>query len=206
MRTVMLTDIWVCSPLAANDHGEVLNPVSYTHLNPPKSVQSWMNTEVDIPRADRVVHHSAYLEVAKEWLGSQFLIEAEHLKKTKPEAYRHEYLGEVTGTGGEVFANVRIEAFTDEQIKRFDNIRQGNDWGYAVDPAAFIRLHYDKTRRRIYIFGEIYSVGMSNRLLCNGIISRQWVHPIPTADSAEPKSIDECDCYGVYMLSLIHIS
>lgn len=172
--------------------------VFYTY-NPPKSVSVWINEEVQVPREDRLVHHSTYLQVPHHWLGEQFYIEAEHLKKVKPEAYAHEYLGEVTGTGGEVFANVKLEAITDEQIKRFDRIRQGGDWGYAVDPAAWVRLHYDKTRRKIYIFGEIWKVGLSNRLLCEKVKERGWTRPIATMDSEEPKSIDECAAYGVKM-------
>lgn len=167
-------------------------PKVFYSYNPPKSVQSWINNEILIPRKDQIVHHSTYLDVPKAWLGDQFLTEAEHLKNVKPDAYRHEYLGEVTGTGGEVFDNIRLEEITEEQIFRFDNIRQGNDWGYAADPAAWARLYYDKTRRCVYLFGEIYSTGLSNRRLCEEVRKRRWEYPASTADSAEPKSIDEC--------------
>lgn len=37
-----------------------------------------------------------------------------------------------------------FRTITDEEYSTFDNIRQGNDWGYATDPLAFVRLHYDK--------------------------------------------------------------
>lgn len=178
-------------------------PKVFYSYNPPKSVQSWINNEILIPRKDQIVHHSTYLDVPKAWLGDQFLTEAEHLKNVKPDAYRHEYLGEVTGTGGEVFDNIRLEEITEEQIFRFDNIRQGNDWGYAADPAAWARLYYDKTRRCVYLFGEIYSTGLSNRRLCEEVRKRRWEHPASTADSAEPKSIDECQSYGVPMRAAV---
>lgn len=60
--------------------------------NPPKSKRCWVNREVSAKREDRLVHKSVYLDVKKEWLGKQFFSEAEHLKKTNPALYEHEYL------------------------------------------------------------------------------------------------------------------
>ena len=170
--------------------------VLYTY-NPPKSVQSWVNLESTIKRRDRIVHHSDYRDVPKEWLGEQFFIEAEHLKKVNPTAYEHEYLGEVTGTGGEIFTNVTIREITDEEIKIFDRIKRGIDWGYAIDPFVYIKCHYDKTRRKLYIFDEIYKVGLSNRKAAEMIKEKDSEHKIIIADSAEPKSIAEMKSYGI---------
>ena len=103
-------------------------------FNPPQAARNWVNQYVAIERDDALVHHSTYLTVPPQWLGEQFIVEAEHLKAVKPEAYRHEYLGEVTGTGGEVFGNVTLRPITDEEISRFDNLRRGIDWGYARLP------------------------------------------------------------------------
>ncbi len=149
-----------------------------------------------IEREDTLVHHSTYLTVPPQWLGEQFLVEAEHLKEVKPEAYRHEYLGEVTGTGGEVFANVTLRAITDEEISRFDKLRRGIDWGYAADPFAYNVCHYDKTRRRLYIFREIHKVKLSNRAAAD-LIKPEAGGARITCDSAEPKSIDEVKGYGL---------
>ena len=60
---------------------------------------------------NKIIHHSTYLDVPKIWLGEQFFIEAEHLRKVNESAYKHEYLGEVTGTGGAVFGNIILERF-----------------------------------------------------------------------------------------------
>ncbi|KRQ86044.1 Phage terminase large subunit [Caloramator mitchellensis] len=170
--------------------------VFYTY-NPPNSVRSWVNEEVLIDREDRKVHHSTYLTVPKAWLGEQFFIEAEHLKKVNEKAYRHEYLGEVTGTGGEIFTNVTARKITDEEIKIFDRIKRGIDFGYAGDPFHYTVCHFDKTRRRLYIFYEIHQAGLSNRkaaeLIKKENVSNRWI----TADSAEPKSIDELKEYGL---------
>lgn len=165
-------------------------------FNPPKSARNWVNQYVSIERDDTLVHHSTYLTVPPQWLGEQFLVEAQHLKEVKPEAYSHEYLGEVTGTGGEVFANVTLRAITDEEISRFDKLRRGIDWGYAADPFAYNVCHYDKTRRRLYIFREIHKVKLSNRAAAD-LIKPEAGGARITCDSAEPKSIDEVKGYGL---------
>lgn len=164
--------------------------------NPPKMIASWVNAEVIIVRPDRLVHSSTYLDVPVEWLGEQFLIEAEELKKTNELAYRNEYLGESTGTGGAVFTNITLRKITDEEISHFDNISDGIDFGYAVDPACYGQNHLDKTRRKLYIFNEIYKVGISNKKLHDEIIKVKIGRSEITADSAEPKSIDEMNSYG----------
>lgn len=165
-------------------------------FNPPKSARSWVNRYVLIDRDDTLVHHSTYLGVPAAWLGEQFIIEAEHLKQVKPEAYRHEYLGEVTGTGGEVFDNVTIRKITDEEINHFDNLRRGIDWGYAADPFAYNACHYDKTRRRLYLYFEIHKVRLSNRAAAE-LVAKEAGNARITCDSAEPKSIDEVRGYGL---------
>ena len=165
-------------------------------FNPPQAARNWVNQYVAIERDDALVHHSTYLTVPPQWLGEQFIVEAEHLKAVKPEAYRHEYLGEVTGTGGEVFSNITLRAITDEEISRFDNLRRGIDWGYAADPFAYNVCHYDKTRRRLYLFREIHKVKLSNRAAAD-LIKPEAGSARITCDSAEPKSIDEVRGYGL---------
>ena len=155
-----------------------------------------MNDEVRVERAARLVHHSTYLTVPQDWIGAPLLLEAEHLKQHSPERYRHEFLGEVTGTSGEVFRNISIRPISNEEIARFDRIRRGIDWGYAVDPFVIISCNYDKPRRRLYIYDEIYAAGMSNRLAADRIKSRGVAGEI-IADSAEPQSIADMYEYGL---------
>ena len=46
-------------------------------------------------------------------------MEAEYLKKLHIDQYNHEYLGEVTGTGGEIFDNLEVVKLSDERSKKF---------------------------------------------------------------------------------------
>ena len=165
--------------------------------NPPKSQRNWINKEVLEDNPDRVVHHSTYLTVPKEWLGEQFIREAEHLKKTKPDIYDHEYMGLVTGTGGEVFRNITIRTISDDEIGQFDHISRGIDWGYASDPFHYTVNHYDKTRSRLYIFYEIQLVGLSNEKAAKIVKAENKNNSLVICDSAEPKSIAEFNNHGI---------
>jgi phage terminase large subunit len=175
--------------------GENKKRISFYSFNPPKSGRSWVNQEVKIPKPGRRVHHSTYLDVPPEWLGERFLADAEHLKKVNEIAYRHEYLGEEVGTGLEVFTNIELRAITQDEIAAFDRIRQGLDFGYAVDPLCFERMHYDRMRRRLYLFTEISGLNLFNRQYWEK--AQQYNDVWTIADSAEPKSIDELRSYGM---------
>lgn len=165
--------------------------------NPPKYARSWVNQETREERADRLIHHSTYREMPEEWLGSQFLMEADYIRKRHPLTYRHEYLGEVIGGGSEVFRNLTLREISEEEIAGFDRISRGLDWGYAVDPLHYTVNHYDKTRRRLYIFYELRAVEMSNRRLAEEIKKENPTGYPVICDSAEPKSIAEVWDYGI---------
>lgn len=171
--------------------------VVFYSYNPPQSQSNWVNEEVLQQSPNRLVHHSTYLDVPPEWLGEQFLIEAEHLKKVKPMAYLHEYMGEVTGTGGEVFSNVTIRQITDEEISHFDHISRGIDWGYAADPFHYTVNHYDKIRRKLYIYYEIHLLKLSNRKAAELVKAENKYNRMIICDSAEPKSIAEMYSYNL---------
>jgi phage terminase large subunit len=171
--------------------------IVFYSYNPPKSANNWVNTEKKLTRTDRLVHHSTYLTVPREWLGEQFIIEAEHLRLTKPLAYEHEYLGVETGTGGEIFDNVQIRAISKGEIEDFTNIKRGLDFGYAIDPLSYGTMHYDRKHKRLYIYHELYKVGLSNRAAFEHIITENKNNEQIIADSAEPKSINELLQYGL---------
>ena len=174
--------------------------VAFYTWNPPKQLQSWVNQDVLQERPDTLCNHSTYLTVPREWLGEQFFAEAEELKVRKPMAYRHEYLGEATGTGGKVFDNVVVRRITDEEVARFDRIRQGLDFGFAADPLAFERMHYNRSHRKLYIFGEVYAVALKTREACRRIKKLDPENHYTTADSAEPRSIDSFNEEGLRLV------
>ena len=164
--------------------------------NPPKSAQSWVNEESLKHVESRLVHSSSYLDVPKEWLGEAFLHEAETLKATNLIAYKNEYGGEVTGTGGSVFDNVTVRKITDEEKKSLSYFYQGIDWGYFPDPFAWVRCAFDAKKRILYIIDEFKANKMRNYATFNAIKGRLHPDEPLTADSAEPKSIADFREYG----------
>ena len=84
--------------------------------------------------------------IPPEWLGEAFILEAERLQEINEKAYLHEYMGEAVGTGGAVFPNITARTITDAEISQMQYIYCGIDWGFSVDPFAFIRCSYDSRR------------------------------------------------------------
>lgn len=165
--------------------------------NPPKSLNNWVNQDILQSRDDTIAHHSDYRTVPVEWLGEQFLLEAEELKEAKPKAYEHEYMGVATGTGGQVFENVTVRPITEEELGRFDRVYHGLDFGYGADPAAYIKMHYDRTRKRLFLFGEIYGVRLGNTRLAGMIRKLNPLNRLIMADSEDARAIDALNELGL---------
>lgn len=163
--------------------------------NPPQSRRSWVNREAVPKRPDTLTHRSVYTEMPEKWLGRQFFLEAEYLKKMQPDRYNHEYLGEPTGTGGEIFNNIEICTLDEKEISSFDNLRCGVDFGFALDPFVYIvcYLHNNK----LFIFDEIYAKGMTNKNAAEEIMEKGYSEHLIVCDSAEPKSINDLRQYGL---------
>lgn len=168
----------------------------FCSFNPPKSQNNWVNEEKLFEDPDRLVHHSTYLGVPREWLGERFFDDAEKLKEKNARAYEHEYLGKVTGTGGAVFDNVEDKRLSDDDIAAFDHLYHGLDFGFSMDPLAYVGMHYDAKREELYIFDEIYQQKLKNSMAAEMLKPRVKNDRI-IADSAEPKSIAEMRDYGL---------
>ena len=166
--------------------------------NPPKRKQHWLNkkyeTELFIPK-NTFVHHSDYRD--NRFLPDQTLDEISLTKDRHPRKYDWVYLGKPIGGGVVPFENLTFRTITDDEFKAFDNPRQGLDWGYAVDPFAMVKWHYDKTRRKIYCMNEIFGLKIQNREAAARMIDQGFDDMKTTCDSAEPKSIAEIKGLGI---------
>ena len=170
----------------------------FRSFNPPLSRTNWANTFVARPDPRAVTLHTSYLDIPPDWLGESFILEAERLKTVNKLAYRHEYLGEATGSGGEVFPNLEIREITDAEIEKMQYIYCGLDFGFAVDPACYIVVSYDATHDCLYLLDEIYKRGLSNRQLAELIRqSALGGGSYVFCDSAEPKSIADLRNEGI---------
>lgn len=172
----------------------------FKSFNPPRSKNNWANAyteEAELKDDAAVVVHSTYKDVPKDWLGEQFLNDAEHLKEVNPDAYENEYMGVANGNGGNVFEYIEERTITDEEISQMDRIYQGVDWGWYPDKYAFVRLHYDAARETIYFIDEMYENKRPNSWTAEEIIRRGYRDYTITCDSAEPKSVNDYRDFGL---------
>ncbi len=109
--------------------------------NPPESSASWVNVEVGKLNPRRFVLHTTYKDIPAEWLGPFFFHRMEAIRAEDEMRYRHEYLGEVTGTGNEIFRNIRERLFTDDEIAEMRRKRWGMDFGQG-DPTVLVGTNY----------------------------------------------------------------
>lgn len=173
---------------------------TFYSYNPPRTASNWVNEEILKPVAGRLVHHSTYLDVPVEWLGDEFINLAEAVKATNERAYRNEYMGEVTGTGGNVFENLELREITDEEIGTFGTFYQGIDWGYFPDPFQWVRMSFNPAKRELYIVDEYRTVKTGNREAYDAIKDKLRDDETLIADSAEKKSIADFKEYGAWWI------
>lgn len=189
-------------------------------FNPPISKNNWANMYAE--KAARrslstMVVRNTYLDVPREWLGEQFIEEAEELKTINPRAYEHEYLGIATGTGGDVFENAcELDMSAPKKIfdaagnvinevplwQTFDRIYNGIDWGFARDPFRFVRMHFDASRLDLYIFDEFTTYKTRNEDTFHRLYDEEHKldkSELVTADSAEEKSVADFRAYGAFI-------
>lgn len=150
--------------------------VVFKSFNPPISRSNWANVYVSKPRGDSLRHKSDYTTVPVEWLGRQFIDDAEHLKETNPKAYEHEYLGNPVGLGTNIFEFIELPdgGITDEAIARMDRIYQGQDWGWYPDPKAFIRCYYNHNTEKIYLLDELGGCKIRNSAMAEEIKNKGY--------------------------------
>ena len=175
------------SILRASGEGPQARTSVLCTYNPPVSPWHWVNREACAPPAGRLQHHSDYRDMPAQWLGDSFLAEADALRAQNLRAWRHMYLGEVTGTGGQVFENVRLRPIRREEWEGLPTY-SGMDFGFATDPDAFVRCAFDKKRRVLYVVDEFAALGLLIERLAKEVRARAG-NDVITCDSAEPRSI-----------------
>lgn len=166
----------------------------FKSFNPPRSKNNWANEyteEAEFKDDAAVVVHSTYKDVPKDWLGEQFLNDAEHLKEVNPDAYENEYMGIANGNGGNVFEYIEERTITDEEISQMDRIYAGVDFGWYPDQYCYLRTYYDAAREKIYLIDELYVNKWSNDKTAKWIKQKGYDDYTMICDSAEPKSIND---------------
>lgn len=171
----------------------LFNPILQTH---------WIYQEYfeNIGWADsQKEYHSEKLSILKTtYKDNRFLTQQDKERlenETDPYYYNVYTLGNWGVLGSVIFKNWRVEDLSQMQAQ-FTNPRIGLDFGYSSDPAAVAITHYDRARKTIYFYDELYECGLTNDLLA-GEVKNKIGDNYVTCDSAEPKSIAELQQYGI---------
>lgn len=174
----------------------------FESYNPPSAARHWCNREAATYDPNRVVIHTTYLDIPPEWLGAAILHDIEQTKATNKRAYENIYLGLATGSGQNIFENVELREITDDEIKAFDFLYCGIDWGYYPDPFAFSVSSYNAPKQELFIFDELYLNKRGNYDAFQDLTKHMEIAGLDiandriTADSAEPKSIADFRSWG----------
>lgn len=185
----------------SDEIGENVQTWEFYSYNPPPTIANWVNVEANRVVPGRKVYDSNYLTVNPRWLGRNFFERAQVLKESNPRAYAHEYLGWVTGTGGNIFNNLELCDISDEEImSTFDNRVFGIDWGFANDPFVWLACNFDRNHRVLSVFDEIYALGKRTQETAEMVrkkMERIGGGKTIYADCAEPDSIADYNAWGV---------
>lgn len=169
------------------------NPIMQNH---------WIFTEYFSPIAwadDQTRYSGDDVFILKTTYKDNRFLTSDDIKRLESEMDKYFYnvytLGNWGVLGNVIFTNWRVEDLSDMQAQ-FTNRRNGLDFGFSSDPAALSRSHYDRMRKTIYIYDELYERGLTNDLLGREVRQRCGPDRV-ICDSAEPKSIAELRQYGV---------
>lgn len=137
--------------------------------------------------------------MCNEWLDASDIRMFEDMKKRNPRRYAVAGLGGWGIVDGLVYENWKEEAFDPDEIRRRPGVVSafGLDFGYTNDPTAFFCGLLDKDNKQLFVFDEMYEKGLSNKRIAETIQTMGYGKERITADSAEPKSIDELKSLGL---------
>ena len=178
----------------------------------PWNERHWLKKRFfDVDDPDILAITTNYL--CNEWLSEADLKEFEKMKVRNPRRYTVAGLGGWGIVDGLVYENWREESFKLVTKREFHDIpiderqgcvirddlktRCGLDFGYTNDPTASPIMFIDKENKKLYVWDELYKKGLSNRKIKDELTAMGYGKERFTADSAEPKSIDELDSLGL---------
>jgi phage terminase large subunit len=121
------------------------------------------------------------------------------MKKRNPRRYAVAGLGGWGIVDGLVYENWKEEAFDIDEVRSRGDIVStfGLDFGYTNDPSTLFCGLLDLKEKRLFVFDEMYEKGLSNKKIADTIREMGYGKERITADSAEPKSIDELKSLGL---------
>lgn len=164
----------------------------------PWNERHWMKKRFfDVSDPDILALTTNYM--CNEWLDEADKKVFETMKINKPRRYAVAGLGGWGIVDGLVYENWKEEAFDIDKIKKELDCKSafGLDFGYTNDPTALFCGLLDLNGKRLFVFDELYKKGLSNQRIHEEVRGLGYAKEKITADSAEPKSIDELKGLGL---------
>lgn len=166
----------------------------------PWNEHHWLKKRFfDNPDADTLALTTNYL--CNEWLDAADIRVFEEMRKRNPRRYAVAGLGGWGIVDGLIYENWKEQSFSVDQIRRKPGVESafGMDFGYTQDPSTLFCGLLDQAEKRLYVFDEMYERGLSNRRIADRVTAMGYAKERITADSAEPKSIDELKGLGLHV-------
>ncbi len=135
--------------------------------------------------------------MCNEWLDEADLRVFERMKQTNPRRYAVAGLANWGVVQGLVYERWKEEMFSVSDLPKDAQSAFGLDFGYTNDPTALFCGFVSLEQKRLYVWDEVYQKGMSNKAIRDQIVRMGYSKERITADSAEPKSIDELKGLGL---------
>jgi phage terminase large subunit len=137
--------------------------------------------------------------MCNEWLDAADIKVFDDMKKRNPRRYAVAGLGGWGIVDGLVYENWKEQAFDIDEIRSRPDIVStfGLDFGYTNDPSTLFCGLLDQKAKQLFVFDEMYEKGLSNKKIADTIKEMGYGKERITADSAEPKSIDELKTLGL---------
>ncbi len=164
----------------------------------PWNERHWMKKRFfDVSDPDILALTTNYM--CNEWLDEADEKVFETMKTNNPRRYAVAGLGGWGIVDGLIYENWKEEAFDIEKIKKELDCKSafGLDFGYTNDPTALFCGLLDLNGKRLFVFDELYKKGLSNQRIHEEVQGLGYTKERITADSAEPKSIDELKGLGL---------
>ncbi len=174
--------------------GDLFKQVTFTFN--PWSDRHWIKARFfDTKDAEVLALTTNY--TCNEWLDEADFAVFERMKKNNPRRYAVAGLGNWGVVEGLVYERWKEETFSISDLPKDCKPAFGLDFGYTNDPTALFCGYISIEQKRLYVWDEMYEKGLSNKAIFDNIRKMGYSKEKITADSAEPKSIDELKGLGV---------
>ena len=164
----------------------------------PWNDKSWLKKRF-FDKADPEV-----LAITTNYLMNEFLDGSdrkifERMKVDNPRRYKVAGLGEWGVIEGLVYERWQEQAFNWQEISAMGGVESafGLDFGYTNDPTALWCGLISNEQKTIWVFDELYAKALTNEMIAERLTSMGYAKELITADSAEPKSIEELRRLGI---------